>query len=404
MKICIDATPLGTNTKDKGGVYRYVWKLIESLSVADSENQYTLLFNFFRNEHLPHFREAVGRLNIGDNFRIKLSRFPARIQQYIEPPAEFLTGRFDLMHGCFDYLRPTLFGKGIVTVHDIRYLENVEYDDDPLWVECLKKTTISPEEHIADCLTRNNLFNHLRSNIKKTVHRADLIITVSEFTKNRIIEKLDIAADKIRVIYPGVDEGFARCDKTQTKRVCSEFGINTPFLLYVGKFEPQKNIIGLLNAFHIVLRNYPQMVLVMAGPKNWYFHIMLEKIKELNLEDSIIFTDYITDDKITALYAGASALVFPSLYEGFGLPVLEAMACGLPVVSTNVCSIPEVAGEAALLADPYSPDDIAEKVLKLLYDESLCRDLIRMGKERALYFSWRRTASDMLEAYRSVIS
>jgi glycosyltransferase involved in cell wall biosynthesis len=403
VKICIDATPLGTNTNDKGGVYRYIWKLIESLSEADSENQYTLLFNFFRNEHIPHFREAVKVLAVRDNFRIKLSRFPARIQQYIEPPAELLAGRFNLIHGCFDYLRPTLSGKGVVTVHDIRYLEDVEYDDNPRWIEILRQTTSSPDVHIADCLSRKNLFAHLRSNIKKTVQRADSIVTVSEFTRSRIIENLGVSAEKVRVIYPGVDDWFMRRDTAVVKRVFDALGIDRPCLLYVGKFEPQKNINRLIDAFHRVLKQR-DMVLVMAGPINWYYHIVLEKIKEMNLVDNIIFTGYITDETMSALYSGASALVFPSLYEGFGLPVLEAMACGLPVVSSNVCSIPEVAGEAALLADPYSPDDIAEKILLLLKDESLRHELISRGKKRAQFFSWKQTAEKTLETYRSICS
>lgn len=403
MKICIDATPLGAHTNDRGGVYRYIWKLVESLSVIDKENRYTLLFNFFRNRHVRSFRETVQRLSVGENFSVKLSRYPVRLQRYIDPPAELLAGFFDVMHGCFDHLRPVLFGKGIVTIHDIRYLEDVEYEEDTGWVDILRQTTPSPDIYIHDYLSRKNLFHHLRANIMKTVQRASRIITVSEYSRSRIIERLNVKPEKVNVIYHGVDDHISCPDETGVKHILDKLGISKPYILYVGKFEPQKNIIRLIEAFKLIAQQ-KDIVLVMAGPSNWYYYIVLEKASQLNIRDSIIFTDYVTDNKIAALYRGASVFVFPSLYEGFGLPLLEAMACRLPIVSSNLCSIPEVVGSAALFANPYSPSDIAEKVICLLDNESLRNKLIRAGVDRAGAFSWKKTAENTLKIYTSVYS
>jgi len=401
VKICIDATPLGTRTNDKGGVYRYIWKLVESISSIDHDNTYTLFFNFFRKEHYPVFRETVKRLKVGKNFCVKLSRFPVRLQQFINPPAELLAGGFDIFHGCFDYLRPILYGKGIVTIHDIRYLESDEYEEDPAWIDILKRTAPSPELFVTDCLSRKYLFTHLRSNIIKTVQRADAVITVSEFSRARIVEKLGIPADNVKVIYPGIDDKFARPDEKTIQDVRIKFGIRKRYILYVGKFEPQKNIMRLLEAFKKVLSN-EEVCLVMAGPVNWYYFVVLEKAKQLGISDDVVFTDFIEDEDMAALYSGASAFVFPSLYEGFGLPLLEAMACGVPIVTSHVCSIPEVVGDSACFADPFSADDIADKIVHCLQDAAEGSSLINAARDRSRLFTWKNTALKTINAYTSL--
>jgi glycosyltransferase involved in cell wall biosynthesis len=401
VKICIDATPIGNRTTDKGGVYRYIWKLVESLSRIDRKNRYTLFFNFFRNEHYPVFRETVGQLKVGDNFKVKLSRFPTELQRYIAIPAEVLSGKFDVFHGCFDFLRPILIGRGVVTIHDIRYLENMEYETDPGWIKILRQTPSLPTFYIRDCLSRDNLFRHLRTTIKQTVKRADMIITVSEFSKERITEKLGVPDEKIKVIYPGVNAEFSPQAEERVEKVKDKFRINKRYILYVGKFEPQKNIIRLLEAFQKVSRR-EDVVLVMAGPFNWYYHIIREKVGELDISDKVVFTDFVTDEEMSALYSGASVFFFPSLYEGFGMPILEAMACGTPVVTSPVCSIPEVASDAAIFADPSSPEKMADAIISCMNVQALRDDLISKGRKRAEYFSWNETASKTLEAYEGL--
>jgi glycosyltransferase involved in cell wall biosynthesis len=171
--------------------------------------------------------------------------------------------------------------------------------------------------------------------------------------------------------------------------------------LYVGKFEPQKNIIRLLEAFKKVVNN-EEVCLVMAGPVNWYYFIVVEKVKQLGISESVMFTDFIEDEDMAALYSGASAFVFPSLYEGFGLPLLEAMACGVPIVTSHVCSIPEVVDDSAYFADPSSADDIADKVMRCLTDDEQRRNLVHAARKRSQSFSWKNTALKTIDAYKSI--
>jgi len=401
MKICIDVTPLGIRTADKGGVYRYIRMLVESLSCIDRKNRYTLFFNFFRNEHYPVFRDTVSQLKVGDNFKVKLSRFPTELQRYAAVPAEFLAGTFDVFHGCFDFIRPVLFGRAAVTVHDVRYLENVEYEADPDWIRILRQTPALPDFYVRDCLNRDNLFRPLRTTIKQTVKRADMIITVSEFSKERITEKLRVPDEKIKVIYPGVNAEFYPQEDEPVAKVKDKFRINKRYILYVGKFEPQKNIIRILETFQRV-STLEDVLLVMAGPFNWYYYIARKKAEELNISDKIVFTGFVRDKEMSALYSGASLFYFPSLYEGFGMPVLEAMACGTPVVTSPVCSIPEVAGDAAIFADPSSPEKMTDAIVRCMNDQVLRDALISKGRKRSEKFSWNETAVKTLEAYQGL--
>jgi len=399
LNICIEATPIGVYTTDRGGVYRYISNLIEAISRADHGNSYTLFYNFFRKEHYRFFRQNANRLKVGENFSVRVSRFPSRLQRVIEPPAELLAGRFDVFHGCFDYLRPVLYGKGVVTVHDIRYLENIDDTNDPQWGEIVRRSSPSPDFHMKDLLNRDKLFNHLKSSIRKTVRRADLVITVSEFSRRRIMDRLGLPPEKVRVIYHGIGKEFFPRDEGFIRPVLDHYGIDRPYLLYTGKFEPLKNIGRLLEAFQKVSAR-TDVRLVMAGPANWYYYVILEKVRQMGIAEKVVFTGFVTDTEMNALYSGASVFVSPSIYEGFGLPLLEAMACGAPVVTSNVCSIPEVVGDAALFADPCSSADIADRIIQCLEDDVLRTALIDKGRKQAQSFTWEDTAFKTLQVYK----
>ncbi len=401
MKICIDITPIGIRTTDKGGVYRYIFKLVESLSQLDQKNHYTLFLNFFKKEHLATFYETLNRLQSGKNFQIRLFRFPTRLLRLFEPPIEFLTGRFDIFHGCFDYLPRILFGKGVVTIHDVRYLENFENETDQKWIHILREISSSPEFYTRDYLARSSLFNHLKKTVMKTIKKADVIITVSQFSKSRIEKLLGIPTEKVKVVYQGIDSKFRPLRREEIGPVLKNRGIKKPYVIYVGKFDPLKNIFRFLEAFKKVTFAH-NVNLVMVGPINWFYYIVLEKLKELDITDRVIFTNFITDNEIVALYNGASLFVLPSLYEGFGIPLVEAMACGAPIVTSNICSMPEVVDDGALQVDPYSVCSIAEGMDKVLSDKHLCKELVSRGLERAKLFTWEKTARETLTVYQEV--
>lgn len=401
MKICIEATPIGIKTTDRGGVYRYISKLIEALGEIDSVNEYVLFFNYLRNEHAPFFQEAVKRLGTRQNVSVRLSRFPTRVQRIMEPPAELLTGKFDVFHACYDYLRPSLSGKRVVTIHDVRYLEEGDGSIDPVWIEWVRKGSPFPDADIGDLYGRDEFLARLRATIRTTVKRAHAIITVSEFSRRRIVEKLGVPPERVRVVPHGVDRSFRPPGEKSLHAVLCKYGVTRPYVLYAGKFDPLKNVTRLVEAFAEVIRS-ADVELVLVGPRNWYLYVVLEKARQLGILNRLVITDFVTDDDIVTLYGGASVFACPSLYEGFGLPLLEAMACGVPIVTSAACSIPEVVGQAAVFVDPHSPESIADGVLRCLHDADLRGRLIAAGRERAKAFTWERTGRETLAVYKEV--
>ena len=225
------------------------------------------------------------------------------------------------------------------------------------------------------------------------IRRASFIISISENTKRDIVRFWKIPEDKIEVIYNGIDR-----DKFKPRKVEP-----SPHIIYVGSERPRKNLVRLIEAFGEVKRVYPELKLVKVG--GWgrsrvFREMTMKKIKELSLEDDVIFTGDVDDEKLSELYSSSLLLVYPSLYEGFGLPPLEAMACGCPVCASNTSSIPEVVGDAGVLFDPYSVEDMKNAIVKVLSDETFRRSLIEKGFERVSMFSWERTCEMTLNLYR----
>jgi len=402
LKVCIDATPIGLATTDKGGVYRYIFELIRGLSSAESDIDYTLFFNFFRKEHLPVFNETTKQLNLGHNFHIRLSRFPSRLRRIINLPVELLAGRFDVFHGCFDCLPMIAFGRGVVSIHDIRYLEDYAEEIDNKWIGILRQKAHPSDFYVRDYYARFHLFENLRTNITQTLKKAFAIITVSEFSRNRIIEKLGVSPEKIHVIYHGLNSSFKQNNSLAGSGIQMNYSFPQPYILFVGKFDPLKNLFNLIFAFKKLINTHKDYSLVFIGPLNWFYFILLDAAEKIGIKDRLIFKGYVTDDELIAAYKGASLFCMPSLYEGFGIPLIEAMACGVPVVASSVCSIPEVVGDAGLLVDPMNADSIAEGIYKVLSDEELRNNLIQKGFERARLFSWEKTVRETIKIYRKV--
>jgi len=179
-------------------------------------------------------------------------------------------------------------------------------------------------------------------------------------------------------------------------------GIDYPYILYLGTLEPRKNVERLIEAFIQLKKKQINEKLLISGIKGWDYQSIFDKVASLGVEKEIIFSGFIPNELIPFLYNGASAFVYPSLYEGFGLPVLEAMACGVPVVTSNVSSLPEVAGDAAILINPYSVDELADGIWRILSDEELRNQCIEKGIERAKSFTWERCAMETMKAFNEV--
>lgn len=230
------------------------------------------------------------------------------------------------------------------------------------------------------------------------------VIADSQATRADLVHHYRADSGRITVVYPGRDESLARMeDPAAIAAVKARYGISGDYLLYLGTLQPRKNLARLVEAF---VRLRPQTVdlqLVLAGKQGWLYGYLFARVEALGLEGQIIFPGYIADEDKAALLSGAIALVYPSLYEGFGLPVLEALACGTPVLTSNVSSLPEVAGDAALLVDPSDVDAIAAGMLRLITDAGLRRSLIEKGYTQARKFSWAGAARQVLEVLESVV-
>lgn len=229
--------------------------------------------------------------------------------------------------------------------------------------------------------------------LKKSCKRADKIIAVSQFSKEEIVKYLKIPEEKIAVMPNGVDHEMyhTRYEDAKIQAAKARYHISGEYYLYLGTLEPRKNIERMVRAYAQARRpGGPKLVL--AGRKGWLYESIFATVQELALTEDVIFTDYVQDEDVPLLMSGAKIFLFPSLYEGFGLPPLEAMACGTPVVTSSVSSLPEVVGDAALRADPYHVEEIAAAIARLEADEQLRKSLAQRGVERAAEFTWEKSA------------
>lgn len=269
---------------------------------------------------------------------------------------------------------PVAFPRNIIVVHDLAFLEH------PEWF--------------------SGGFQRLyRMVVPRAVRRACAVMTVSEFSKSRIVELLKVPAEKVHVVYQGKDPAFVPAEPEKVRMVQGRLGIERPYLLYVGSITPRKNLAGVSSAFNIARSRLPEHELVVAGVAG----VQFPKVDSRSVRaDGVRCLGYTTDEDLPALYTGADALVYPSLYEGFGLPPLEAMACGTPVITSSVSSLPEVVGDAAVLIDPTNVEEIADAMVRVVTDGELAHNLRARGLERAKMFSWEETAIRTLDICRRI--
>lgn len=232
---------------------------------------------------------------------------------------------------------------------------------------------------------------------------ADRIIAISEHTKKDIINILKIPEEKITVIYEAADEACKFVtDKKIINRVKEKYNITGDYLIHIGTINPRKNLEFLIKVFSQVVKTHPDMKLVITGKKGWYYEGLFELVEKLDLAKSVVFTGYIEDEEKPALYTGAKIFLFPSIYEGFGLPILESMACRTPVISSNTSSLPELMGDAGILLDPKDKTGWVNEINRLLSNETLRQKFIDKSSHQLGKFSWDKCAKETIKVYKDL--
>lgn len=356
-----------------GGTETYALSLLQALARIDRQNEYVVFLN----------RESITlELPAQPNLRKVACPVPARVRtarylwEQLMLPVQAKIHRLHLLHS-LGYVQPLhSVCPSVVTIHDLNFHNLAR------WMPLKKRMA-------------------LRFFITRSARRADHIITVSEFSKNQIVELLGIPEDKVTVTYNAVRP---RAHQVLPFEVVSQqYGLRRPYILALSSPSPHKNIASLIKAFAILRqRGFRELQLVVAGhpPRDkWSLDGLL---KDHELFNAVVFTGYVPDEVLPSLYAHAEAFVFPSLYEGFGIPVLEAFLYGAPVACSNTAALPEIAGDAACYFDPTNVEEMADVISGLLCNQDLRQSLIKKGKERVTRFTWEETAQKTLEVYRKV--
>lgn len=272
-------------------------------------------------------------------------------------------------------------------------------------IKCKKITTIHDliPYIMPETVGRGYLLKFLKE-VPKAIELSDAVITVSEWSKQDILKFFPIDKDKIFVTPLAAEDIYIPMDKEKCRDFLSkEYNINKPFILYIGGFSPRKNVKSLITAFAKIYKDLNKDYnLVIVGATRDQGEYLSQFSNNLEFASKIIFTGFVLEEHLPILYNGCDVFVYPSLYEGFGLPPLEAMNCGTPVVTSNLTSIPEVVQDAGMLINPYNEDELPEALVKLLNDESLQKEYRERGLKRAQDFSWAKTAEKTLEVYRKV--
>jgi len=372
MNIGIDIRPL--MTAPRTGVGEYTYELLNAIFNIDKTNQYFLFYNSSRDvsANIPDWKydnvKIIGSHTPNKFFNTSLGLFgrpkldkmcDEKIDIWFSPNLNFTA------------LSPKT--KFILTVHDLSF------------------------EFFPEFSTRKQYLWHKAVRPKKQCGRAELIITPSENTKRDIVNYYKINPGKIKVIYPGIKQ------TSDNRDIKQKYNLPEKFILFLGTIEPRKNIIGLIEAFEILRNKYPATDhLVIAGAPGWKNEEIFARAKNSKYADKIHFINFVAPEDKNALYAAADLFVYPSFYEGFGFPVLEAMAAGTPVITSNRSSLPEIGGSAAYLIDPARPEQLARAMNELLTKQNLRDWHIQKGREQVNKFSWETAAEEWLNTLKNI--
>lgn len=359
------------------GIGRYTVELLRALAALEGGPEIVLLTTEREDQHglwprfehhaLPGCRRLPALLTLGN------AALSWATRRY----------RLDLIHdpnGIAPFQGPAAGARRVVTIHDAFAYVRPEAQS---WLDNWRYRRFLP----------------------RAARSADLILTDSAHSRGDLHRYLSIPADKMRVIACGVDARFRPASGSLDRDdVLARYGVTPPYLLYIGGINARKNLARLFEAYAQIRPAHPEVSLVIGGKRQWQTAEIDTAIRRWGHAGSVIFTGYLPDADLPAFYRSAAAFVFPSLYEGFGLPVLEAMACGTPVITSQAASLPEVTGDAALLVDPLDTTAIAKAIHRLLDDAGLAADLRARGLARAASFTWERTAQATRAAYAATLA
>ena len=381
MKIGIDGNE--ANTSERVGIGEYAFQLLKNIAVMDKKNDYDILLKNDPQISLPKEKEKWHYEVFGPRFFWTQFALPAKLLLKSE--------RYDVFFSPTHYAPRYVNCPLVISVMDLSYI------------------------YFPEMFKKKDLYQ-LRLWTDYSVRKADRIMTISQYSKSAIVDYYKVPPEKVAVTYPGYNKenyklpfdcaqgGQITNYKLKMNKIRHKYKINGDYILFVGTLQPRKNLVRLIEAYNetLRLRSGQAMKLVIVGKKGWLYEKIFERVKQLNLKKEIIFLDYILEDDLPILYQGASCFILPSLYEGFGIPAVEAMACGIPVAVSNVSSLPEIVGEAGITFDPLDVNDIAKSIKRLLTDQRLREEKIKKGLERVKLFDWNVCAQKTLSVLQTL--
>lgn len=384
IKVYIDATPI----RDKPtGIGVYTFNLINELHyLEDTKNlQLNIYFhpslknwlrcNFLIPKLLNKYSKVL-RLNIPVSLADLLAKYLPFIFSFFKKNLD----NINLIHGTDHYIYPYEKAEKIITIHDLTFLKFPKYS-----TEIVKSYT---------------------GRIERCLKWTNAVMTFSKNTKQDIVDFFNVDPSAIYIIPQAsrYSNNYLAPQLTQDNPISIEKHLDSPYFLFVSTLEPRKNILNLIKAFEYLKTNYDiSHQLILIGKKGWGYHHIVNHIGQSPFKQNIHHLDYVSDKSLATFYNQAEIFIYPSFYEGFGLPILEAMTLGSPVITSNTSSLPEVAGDAALYVDPHNYYELARMMLKVLKNPDLRQEMIKRGRRRADKFSWRNTALETLSVYKSVL-
>lgn len=378
MKIAFDVSPV---IHGKSAIKRHMKNLVETIIRFDTANDYKLLYfdwKWRRNHHVS----LPSSHNVKEYNVPVPERFLRSCWKYLYlPKSECLIGEFDIFYATDLYFPPSSHGLILSSIHGIAY-------------------------HMIEDMIDPKLSAGLKEGLVYTLKHADYLLAVSHKTRENLIERIGVSEERIYVVSHGVDPRFMRLQNHSALsiRLKEKLGFSTPYILFVGVIGNHKNIMGLLRAYSILLKQGYDIPLVLAGPPGSAWEEAKNWIAKEGLEEKARLIGYVDQDsnELLDLYNGAFLFVFPSFYEGWTSPPLEAMACGTPVITSNCSSLPETVGSAAILVDPNNPEKLAFEMERVLCDQSLRNNLIAKGIKHAFSHTWEKAAAKLLDVCADV--